>query len=103
MKHRVPHDLGQEKARKVTEAAWKSYSDRFSKYQPTCHWPTQSQAEIGFTAKGITLKGTIEVLDDSIDLELEVPFILRPFKGKAIGVIEEEIKRWIGKAKAGEI
>jgi hypothetical protein len=103
MKHRVPHDLGQEKARKVTEAAWKSYSERFAKYSPTCSWVTDNKANIGFTAKGITLKGTIEVLDVGIDLELEVPFLLRPFKGTAISVIEEEIQKWIQKCKAGEI
>lgn len=103
MKHRVAHDLGQEKARKVTEAAWKTYSQKFSKYAPTCTWKSDQRADIGFTSKGISLSGTIEVLDDGIDLELEVPFLLRPFKGKAIAVIEQEINHWIAKAKAGEV
>nr|AQQ74825.1 hypothetical protein [uncultured bacterium] len=103
MKHRVPHDLGQDAARKATEAAWKSYSERFAKYSPTCSWVGENRADIGFTAKGVKLTGTIEVLPDGIDLDLDVPFLLRPFKGTAISVIEEEIQKWIKKSKAGEL
>lgn len=103
MKHSVAHDLGKEQALKVTQAAWKSYSERFQKYHPTCTWPSPYHAAIGFTAKGIRLTGDIDVRDSSIDLELEVPFLLRPFKSMALGVIEDEIKTWIAKAKAGQI
>ncbi len=103
MKHSVPHDLEPETAKKVTLAAWDSYSKKFSKYSPTIDWASDSKAKIGFTAKGISLNGSIELKPSTIDLDLDVPFILKPFRGKAIAVIEEEIKAWIGKAKAGEI
>jgi hypothetical protein len=103
MKHSVPHDLGKDKALKVTQAAWQSYSERFAKYSPTCTWSSPFRAEIGFTAKGIKLTGEIEVCDTSVEVDLEVPFLLRPFKNMAIGVVEEEIKTWIAKSKAGEI
>jgi hypothetical protein len=36
-------------------------------------------------------------------MELNVPFLLRPFQKTALGVIENEIKRWIDKAKAGKV
>jgi hypothetical protein len=103
MKHSVPHDLGLERAKKVTESAWESYSQRFSSYKPTMTWTSDTQAKISFSVKGASLEGGIEVGESNIDLELEVPFLLKPFRGKAISVIEEEIKEWIGKAKAGEI
>lgn len=103
MKHSVPHDLGKEKALKVTQAAWKSYSERFAKYEPTCTWTSPHRADIGFTAKGIHLTGDIEVGENSIELDLDVPLLMRPFKNMAIGVVEEEIKTWIAKSKAGEI
>jgi hypothetical protein len=103
MKHSVTHDLGKDQALKVTQAAWKSYSERFSKYQPTCNWTSQYQATIGFTAKGIHLKGALDVGDRSIDLDLDVPFLLKPFKNMALEVVEQEIKVWIAKSKAGEI
>ena len=67
------------------------------------NWVSDDRADIGFVAKGISLNGSIEVRDSSIELELDVPFLLRPFKGVAIGVIEEEIQAWIAKCKAGDI
>ncbi|HWO10697.1 MAG TPA: polyhydroxyalkanoic acid system family protein [Polyangiaceae bacterium] len=103
MKHTVAHDLGREQAKRVAEAAWNSYSGRFSKYSPTCKWENESKANIGFNVKGVSLKGSLEVGDRDIALDLDVPFLLRPFKGQALAVIEEEIRAWITKSKAGQI
>jgi hypothetical protein len=102
MKHTVPHSLGIETARKVAKAAIASYAQRFSQYKPVASWKSEDAAEIGFTVKGMTLSGAIQVADRAIDLDLDVPFILKPFKGKAIGVIESEIKKWIAKAEKGQ-
>ena len=98
MKHSVPHSLGKEKARKVAAAAFDSYKARFAEYNPTTKWLNDDKAEISFSVKGMTLKGGVEVKDKSIDMDLEVPFMLKPFQGKAVSVIEGEIKKWIGKA-----
>ena len=38
-----------------------------------------------------------------VTLDLDVPFLLKPFKSKALEVIEREIKVWVAKAKRGEI
>ncbi len=103
MKHSVPHDLGLERAKQVTQSAWESYSRKLADYSPTINWQTENRAQIRFKAKGISLEGAIEVRESAIDLELEVPFLLKPFRGKAISVIEGEIKEWIGKAKTGDI
>lgn len=103
MKHAVPHDLGKEQAKKVAEAAFDSYKARFAEYNPTVSWSGERRANISFKVKGITLNGGVDITDKSFDLDLDVPFLLRPFKGKALGVIEEEIRKWIGKAKAGQL
>jgi putative polyhydroxyalkanoate system protein len=102
MKHIVVHDLGREQARRVAEAAWKSYSERFANYSPSVDWQGDT-AKIGFNIKGVSLKGAIEVHDTDIALDLDVPFLLKPFKGQALRVIEEEIRRWIEKSKRGEV
>ncbi|HMR75485.1 MAG TPA: polyhydroxyalkanoic acid system family protein [Polyangiaceae bacterium] len=102
MKHSVHHGLGKEKAKAVAIKAFESYQQRFSQYDPKANWVTEHQAEISFKAKGISLSGNLEVRDTEIDMDLDVPFILRPFKGKALGVIEDEIKVWVKKAEAGE-
>ncbi len=97
MKHQVPHSLGQEKAKQVAVQALASYKQRFAEYSPVVEWTGDSTAKIGFSIKGLKLNGAIEVLSDNFSLELDVPFVLRPFRGMALGVIEEEIKKWIAK------
>jgi hypothetical protein len=103
MKHTVPHDLGREKAKAAAEAAFASYAARFAQYRPTATWTSPDRADISFSAKGITLKGVLEVTEASIDMDLDVPFLLRPFKEKALGAIDREISHWVGKARSGEI
>jgi len=99
MKHSVHHDLGQERAKKVAESALSTYSQKYANYSPQVNWKSPNQADISFRVKGISLSGSLEVLDRSIDLDMDVPFLLRPFKNQALGVIEGEIKDWIKKAK----
>jgi len=103
MKHSVVHDLGRAQAKRVAESAWNSYSARFSNYSPACTWVSDYKANIGFNVKGVKLQGSIDVNEKDIELDLDVPFLLRPFKGQALKVIEEEIRKWIGKSKAGEL
>ena len=103
MKHSVPHDLGREKARKVADAALASYKEKLAQYEPRATWVSDEKADISFRVRGFALSGTLGVTDTSIDMELQVPFLLRPFQGKALGVIEKEIGAWITKARAGEI
>ena len=100
MKHSVPHDLGQERAKKVTEQALGSYAAKLAKYAPNTIWTSPNKAQISFSVKGITLSGSVEIRDKSIDMDLAVPFLLRPFQGQAISVIEGEIKEWLAKEKA---
>jgi hypothetical protein len=103
MKHSVSHTLGRDMARKVARAAFESYAKRFSEFNPTTNWKTDDQADIGFSVKGMSLKGAVSVAAHSIDLNLDVPFMLKPFQGKAVAVIEREIREWIVKAEKGEI
>jgi hypothetical protein len=100
MKHSVSHDLGQERAKKVTESALGSYAEKFAKYSPKTSWTGPNSAKISFSIKGMTLTGGVEIRDKTIDLDLDVPFLLRPFQGQAISVIEGEIKAWLDKEKA---
>jgi len=100
MKHSVPHDLGQERAKKVAESALATYAQKYSNYSPQVTWKGPNKADISFKVKGMALSGSLEVLDKSIDLDIDVPFLLKPFKSQALGVIEGEIKEWIKKAKA---
>lgn len=103
MKHTVPHDLDLQTARRVADRAWSSYQERFSKYEPTLRWMTDHRAEVGFSATGIHLKGTLELSPGRIEMDLDVPFLLRVFKAKAIAIVDQEIRKWIAVAKAGDL
>ena len=103
MKHSVAHDLELSLAQRAVKVALNSYADRFSDYSPSVQWSGDSRATIGFKAKGVAVKGTVEVLAKEILIDLNVPFLLRVFKKKAIDVVEREIKVWIGKARNGEL
>ncbi len=99
MKHSVSHSLGRDKARKVACAAFDAYAQRFSEYSPQTIWKTEDLADLSFKVKGIELRGAVEVTDSAIIMELKnVPFLMKPFQGKALKVVEIEIKEWIAKA-----
>jgi hypothetical protein len=100
MKHEIAHDLGQAKAREITDKALEAYRVRFLEYDPKLNWRSDKAAEIGCTIKGMKIGGTVEVSERSILLDIDVPFLLRPFRGMALDVIEGEIRKWIAVAKS---
>lgn len=103
MKHSVPHDLSPELAKTAAEKAFAAYAERFAEYRPVMRWLDDQRSETSFTVKGITLTGTIELGRREILLDLDVPFLLRPFKAKAIQVIEREIRTWVERARTGKL
>lgn len=103
MKHEIPHDLDVATARKAAEKAFQSYAIRFAKYEPTATWTTDTHCDVAFRVKGVKLEGTIDLTPTSVDLDLDVPFIFRPFKSRALAKIEEEVQTWIDKAKNGHL
>lgn len=103
MKHSVPHDLSLELAKKAADAALQAYKARFSEYDPQITWVNDRLAEVNFRAKGLTMKGSFEIKETAVDMDMEVPLLLRPFKNKALEVIEEQIQKWIDKARRGEL
>ncbi len=103
MKHRIHHGLEADLATKVIDKAMEGYSARFPDYHPTFTWETERRGRLAFTAKGLNVVGEIELVGREITVDLEVPFILRIFKGKAMKVIEDEVNAWVVRAKNGEL
>ena len=103
MKHVIPHDLDMPTAKRVADRAFAEYQSRFPDYHPSLTWVNDERADVGFNAKGIKLAGAMLIEPGSIALDLDVPFLLRPFQKKAIEVIDREVRRWIDKAHAGEL
>lgn len=103
MKHSIKHSLPLALVKTVATKAIAAYQEKFSEYEAASKWVTDNRAEISFVALKKKLEGTIDLSAESIDLELDVPFLFRPFQGKAIEIIEREIKEWLGKAERGEL
>jgi hypothetical protein len=103
MQHTIEHDLGENRAKQVALAAWESYRKRFDKYRPSLEWKDDTVAQIAFSAKGIRVEVTIRINPKTIVVEPLVPLLLRPFKKRAISVVEREVADWIAKAKQGII
>ena len=103
MKHSIAHDLDTNLAKEAAVRAFEAYQKRFTSYSPTMDWDSDRKARIGFSVKGVKLHGSIDILPRAIEIDLDVPFLFRPFKGKAIEVIEKEVRNWLTKAKNGEL
>ena len=103
MKHSVAHSLSKDLARQVAQRALEAYAAQLAQYQPKVDWKTPDSAQVSFSVKGFTLNGGLEVANHSIDIDLDVPFVLRPFKKKAIAIIETEVEEWLVKAERGEL
>jgi len=103
MKHIIQHDLDTPTAKKVVDRAFAEYESRYPDYRPQLSWVSDRRADLAFNAKGVKLSGAMEIDPGSIALDLEVPFLFRPFQRKAIEVIEREVRVWLGKARSGEI
>lgn len=103
MTHDIPHDLSFDLAKVATEKAAEAYKQRFAEYDYRHKWVNDSRVELSFKVAGKRLEGALTVKDTKLELELDVPFVFRPFRGKAIEIIEKEARGWMAKAKAGEL
>lgn len=103
MTHDIPHDLTFDLAKLAAERAAEAYGKRFAEYEYTAKWVRKDRVELGFTVVGKRLEGAMTVKNDRLELELDVPFMLRPFRGKALEIIEREAREWLAKAKRGEL
>ena len=103
MKQSIAHSLDVEQAKLVVKKAVEAYQERFEKYRFSPRWVGDDRVEFDFTVKGKRLEGAMAVRPTSLDFELDVPFIFRAFSGKAVAIIEDEVRKWVGRAERGEL
>ena len=91
----VPHKLDDAGARLAVEKAFDHYRSRYAAYKPRLKWLDAERAEIGFSAKGVSLQGTIALHPGKIVMDAKVPLLLKPFTKKAVAAIESEMHKWL--------
>lgn len=103
MKHIVKHDLSPELTRKACEKAIERYTAKWQKYDAKATWVSDTHVEVAFSVKGVHPKATVDLEPGQLVMDMHVPLLLRPFKNKALSVIEQVIQKWMTKAKNGEL
>jgi hypothetical protein len=95
MKHVLQHRLDLATSKQIADQAFAQYQKRLAKYEPTMCWLDDQHAEVQFEVKGIAMTGSVELRPGSVEIDLDVPFLFRPFRGIAIRVLEEELRMLI--------
>jgi hypothetical protein len=95
MKHVLQHPLDLAASKQIADRAFAQYQKRLTKYEPTMRWLDDQHAEVQFNAKGIHMTGRIALRSGSVEIDLDVPFFFRPFRGITMRVLEEELRKLI--------
>lgn len=101
MQHRIPHKLSAPLARLVTRKALDSYVQRYPEFKPTGRWTSPDRAEFQLSALGAKVNGVIVVAAGSVDLDIDVPLIIEPFRKKVTAMVDEEVSLWLKWAAEG--
>jgi hypothetical protein len=103
VRHEIPHQLSPELLHKAVTKFAEVYCKRFAKYNAVADWVTDDKVEVTFKVKGIKLRGELELMADTLGIDMKVPFAFNLFKKKAVNAIEEEVQPWLDRAKNGEL
>jgi len=98
MRHSVRHALEPSCAREVLGKALETYRQGYGEYDVETAWLDDERATVGFTMPGGKVQGTIRVGSDSYDIDLDLPLMLQPFSGRIVGMVDQELQRWIARA-----
>ncbi|MEM7436018.1 MAG: polyhydroxyalkanoic acid system family protein [Myxococcota bacterium] len=104
MDYTIKHDLSPELARKAAQKAAEYYTNKWAKYDAKTTWHGEDRAEISFRVKGVNVAATLDMQPGQIVVAMDkVPLLLRPFKSKALDVVQQTMVKWVEKAKNGEL
>ncbi|MEM7135862.1 MAG: polyhydroxyalkanoic acid system family protein [Myxococcota bacterium] len=104
MDYTIKHDLSPELARKAAQKAAEYYTNKWAKYDAKTTWHGEDQAEISFRVKGVDVAAKLDMQPGQIVVAMDkVPLLLRPFKSKALDVVQQTMTKWVEKAKNGEL
>jgi hypothetical protein len=103
VRHVIKHDLTPEQLRLAVRKFADVYCERFAEYGTTAEWVSPDRVEVHFKVKGVRLSGTLELLPQQLDIDMNVPLPFRLFKSRAVAAIEEQVSPWLARARAGEL
>ncbi|TRD10971.1 hypothetical protein FGU71_03265 [Erythrobacter insulae] len=95
MRVNLPHDLGKEEVRKRMRARSHEIAGYFPAGMATVEttWPSEDTMALTVTAAGQRIKGSVEVEDDNVVIEMNLPAML----GFLRGTLEHAVRTQGGK------
>ena len=91
MRIAVPHNTTLDKARKVVEQRLKNLHAQYGHYADELDHSWQGDTlHVVFKAKGMTIKGTVEITDTDVILDGKVPLLAKPFESRIRSTVERE-------------
>jgi hypothetical protein len=97
-RHVLPHPLDDAGARALIGQAFSHYAERYPAAKLQLVWTSDTRAELEGLARGLKMKARVELQPGRCLLDVDVPFVLRPFQDLAQRAIEREVKRWLERA-----
>lgn len=86
----VPHKLTREEAKRKVMAGVASHKERFAKMAQVEDAWTGDHMDFKATAMGQSLTGRLDVTDDAVVVNLDLPWMLAMMAGRIKGEIEGE-------------
>lgn len=95
MRVTLPHSLGKEEVRRRLEEHGHEIADHFPDGMAELEiiWPEQDRMDLFVTAMGQEIQGRIDIADDKVDIELDLPAMLSFLRG----AIESSVRKQGGK------
>jgi hypothetical protein len=103
MKGSIEHDLSPEQLRLAVTKFAEAYVQRFAEYNATATWLSDDKVEVRFKVKGVSLAGQLALLPRELAMDMKVPLPFQLFRSRALKAIEDEVRPWLARAKAGQL
>src|SRR4051794_39555199 len=100
MKHRFLHGVDQDRAANAVKQAFQHYHRRYPNYGLDLAWTGPFSATLSFRAKGLAIRCDLAIEPDAVEVEVDLPLILRPFQGRVKTLAEREARVWIERLSA---
>lgn len=91
MRIAIEHHTTRDKARKIVEQRLKNAEKQYGQMASDLDWEWQGDTlHVSVKAKGMSLKGTLEVTDTSVIVDGKLPLLAKPFETKIRHTVERE-------------
>ena len=94
MKHQVEHQLAPDSARDLIESLVETYKEHYAEIPVSSAWAEQDRLVFDVKVRGRQVVGEVVVCADRYDFEVDLPWALRPFKGRITSLLDREVARW---------